>query len=89
MHKMQEMKLRLLGQEDPMEKEIATHSSFLAWDNPMDRRAWWATVYGVAESQTRLGTKALHVGTKHCVYIDSLNLYKTLNLIKEESENRS
>ena len=35
-------------------------------------------VYGVAESQTRLGTKALHVGTKHCVYIDSLNLYKTL-----------
>ena len=23
-------------------------------ENPMDRAAWWATVYGVAESQTRL-----------------------------------
>ena len=22
--------------------------------NPMDRRVWWATVHGVAESQTRL-----------------------------------
>ena len=21
-------------------------------ENPMDRRAWWATVYGVAKSQT-------------------------------------
>ena len=26
--------------------------SFL--ENPMDREAWWATVYGVAKSQTRL-----------------------------------
>ena len=23
-------------------------------ENPMDRGAWWATVHGVAESQTRL-----------------------------------
>ena len=23
-------------------------------DNPMDRGAWWAAVYGVAESRTRL-----------------------------------
>ena len=28
---MQEMWVRSLGQEDPMEKEIATHSSILAW----------------------------------------------------------
>ena len=25
-----------LGWEDPLEKEIATHSSTLAWKNPMD-----------------------------------------------------
>ena len=25
----------------------ATHSSILAWKNPMDRAAWWATVQGV------------------------------------------
>ena len=23
-------------------------------ENPMDREAWWATVHGAAESQTRL-----------------------------------
>ena len=31
---------------------MAAHSSILAWRIPMDRRAWWATVHGVAESQT-------------------------------------
>ena len=42
------------GQEDPLEKELATHSSILTWRIPMDRGAWHATVYGVAESRTRL-----------------------------------
>ena len=28
-----------LGREDPLEKEKATHSSILAWKNPMDRGA--------------------------------------------------
>ena len=46
--------VRFLGQEDPLEKEMATHSSTLAWKNPMDRGAWWATVRGVAKSQTQL-----------------------------------
>ena len=27
----QEMRVRSLGQEDPLEKEMATHSSILAW----------------------------------------------------------
>ena len=46
--------VRSLGWEDPLEKEIATHSSFLAWRIPMDREAWQATVYGAAKSQTQL-----------------------------------
>ena len=29
---------------------MITCSSILAWKNPMDRGAWWATVHGVAES---------------------------------------
>ena len=39
-----------LGQEDPLEKEMATHSSILAWKISVDRGAWWATVPRVAES---------------------------------------
>ena len=30
-------------------EEMATHSSVLAWKNPMDRGAWWATVHGVTK----------------------------------------
>ena len=33
---------------------MATHSSILAWRIPRDRGAWWAAVYGVAQSRTRL-----------------------------------
>ena len=33
-------------------KEMATHSSILAWRIPMDREAWQATVHGVTKSQT-------------------------------------
>ena len=31
---MQETQVRSLGQEDPLEKEMATHSSILAWEIP-------------------------------------------------------
>ena len=36
-----------------LEKEMATHSSMLAWRIP-GTGAWWATVYGVTQSRTRL-----------------------------------
>ena len=29
---MQEMQIQSLGQEDPLEEEMATHSSVLAWE---------------------------------------------------------
>ena len=51
---MQETWVPSLGWEDPLEEGMATHSSIFAWRIPMDRRAWQATVYGVAESQTGL-----------------------------------
>ena len=34
MQEMQEMLVRSLGQEDPLEEEMATHSSLLAWRIP-------------------------------------------------------
>ena len=48
----QETRVRSLGWEDPLEKEMATHSSILAWKNLMDRGAWQAIFHGVIESRT-------------------------------------
>ena len=31
---MQKMQIRPLGQEDPLEQEMATHSNILAWEIP-------------------------------------------------------
>ena len=50
----QETRVRSLGWEDPLEKEMATHSSILAWKNLMDRGAWWTVVHGVTKSWARL-----------------------------------
>ena len=50
---MQETQVRVLGGEDPLRREWQpTPPSCL--ENPMDRRAWQATVHGVAKSGTRL-----------------------------------
>ena len=47
----QETQVQILGWEDPLEKEMATHSSILAW-RITDRGAWQATVHGVARVDT-------------------------------------
>ena len=49
---MQEALVYSLGWEDPLNKEMATHSSILAWRIPTDEGAWQATVHGVAKSWT-------------------------------------
>ena len=51
---MKETWVESLGQEDPLEKEMAIHPSILAWKNPLDGGAWQATVHGVSKSQTQL-----------------------------------
>ena len=43
--KVKEMKVQSLDQGDPLEKEMATHSSILAW-NFIDRGAWRNTDHG-------------------------------------------
>ena len=51
---MQETWVRYLDQEDPLEKEMATHSSILVWKILPAGRVWWATVHGVTKSWTQL-----------------------------------
>ena len=45
----QETRVPSLGQKDPLEEEMATHASVLAWRIPMDRGAWWAILHRVAK----------------------------------------
>ena len=54
---MRETWVQSLGREDPLEKQIATHSSILAWRIPMDREAWRATVHEVSRVRYHLGAK--------------------------------
>ena len=54
-----ETQVRSLGQEDLLEKGLATIPVFCL-ENSMDRRAWRATVHGVAKSQTQLNDKQNH-----------------------------
>ena len=44
---MEETRVPSLGWEYPLEKEMATHSSILAWRIRMDRGAWQATAHTV------------------------------------------
>ena len=55
---MRETQVPSLGQEDLLEKDMATHSSILGLENPKDRGAWGATVCGVVKSRTRLSSWA-------------------------------
>ena len=50
---MQEMQVRSSGQEVPLEKEMATHSSIPACEMPWTEGAWRATVHGVAKESDR------------------------------------
>ena len=54
---MQETWVRFLGQEEPLEKEMATHSSMLAWRIPWIKEPWQATVHGVTRVRHDLTTK--------------------------------
>ena len=44
----------ILGQEDPLEKEMATHSSILAWDIPWTEDPGGLKSMGVTKSHTGL-----------------------------------
>ena len=47
---LQETQVLSLGREDSLEKEMATHSSILAWEIPCLKNPWWVTDHGVTKS---------------------------------------
>ena len=47
------MQVHCLSREDPWRRKWHP-TPVPAWKNPVDREAWWATVYGVLKSQTGL-----------------------------------
>ena len=74
MQEMYETWIQSLGQEDPLEEDMATHSSVLAWRICTDRGAWWATVHGVSKSCTRLKQLNMqtHIVVKHQILFKML-----------------
>ena len=54
MHERQETQVRPLGWGDPLEEEMATHSSTLAGKIPWSEEPRRGTVHGVAKSWTQL-----------------------------------
>ena len=48
------MWVQFLGWEDPLEGGYGNPPKYSCLENPRDGEAWWAVVYGVAQSQTRL-----------------------------------
>ena len=54
LNKGQKTWVQSLGQEDPLKKELATHSSILAWRNPWTEEPGGLQSTGSQMSQTRL-----------------------------------
>ena len=54
---MQNTWVQCLGQEDPLEKEMATHFSVLAWEIPWAEEAWQYSLQGHKRVRQDLATK--------------------------------
>ena len=52
MQEPQEMQVPFLGQEDPLEEEMATHSSILAWRIPWTEEPGEYSLWGCRELDT-------------------------------------
>ena len=51
---MQETQVQSLGQEDPLEKEMSTHSSVLAWEIPWTEEPGRVQSMGLQKNRTQL-----------------------------------
>ena len=69
---MQETEVQSLGWEDPLEKEMAIHSSILAWRIPRTG-AWQAMVHGLQRVGHDWATKIHNITTPNSLF--NLNLF--------------
>ena len=58
---MQETQVLFLGRDDPLEKEVATHSSILVWRIPWTEKPGGYSPYSCKESDTTEATWQAHV----------------------------
>ena len=74
---MQETWVRSLGREDPLEKEMATHSSILAWKIPWTEDLVGYSPRGHKESDT---TEQLHFHMYGCELLLLLSHFSCVRL---------
>ena len=76
----QEIGIRSRGQENPLEKEMATQSHMLAWRIPMDRGAWGLQSVGSPRDTTeQLST---HTGRKRMMFQLNWNQVRKITLLQ-------
>ena len=68
----QEMRTQYLSQEDPMEKEMATHSSILSWEIPWTEEPGGLQSTGSQKVGHNLVTEHTHTNLKY-VKDESIN----------------
>ena len=73
---MQETWARSLGREDPLEEEMATRSSILAWETPWTED-WQATVLAAAKESDMTEHRSC---CPHCHFLPWQTNYKGVNL---------
>ena len=81
MQETKEMWVRSLGQEDPLEEEMATHSSILAWRIPWTEELDWLQSIGLQRVihnwSDLVCTHALHLVDLDCFLLERCNYLKT------------
>ena len=84
---MQETRIQSLGQEDPLEEEMATHSSTLAWEIPWtgepsgDYSSW-----GHKESDTTEQLRTAHWSPADCIHIPRGPCVTSGSLLNSEAQ---
>ena len=57
-------KIQSLGQEDPLEKEVVTHSNIFAWEIPWTEEPGGLQAMGSQKNQTQLSDKTTTTSLK-------------------------